>query len=147
MPARTHLLLVDDNRMDVELTLNAFREVGLHSTVHVVTNGPEALDYMFGKGRFSDRRKYPIPNLILLDLKMPGMDGHEVLRQIKAAQPYRRVPVVILTSSQEDNDRAKSYDHGANSYVVKPISFDGFTKVVKQINDYWLQLNEGPPVA
>ena len=140
-----HILLVEDNRMDVELTLDAFHEAKLLNTIHVASNGQEALDYVFGHGRYADRSAFPMPNLILLDLKLPGIDGFEVLRQIKSTPILKRLPVVILTSSKEEGDRALSYDQGANSYLVKPVSFDGFLGVVRQIEGYWLSLNVAPP--
>ena len=140
-----HILLVEDNRMDIELTLDAFRSHHLGNTIAVATDGEDALDYMFSRGKYGDRRSNPVPDLILLDLKMPKMDGFEVLRQIKAAPSVKRIPVVILTSSKEEGDRALSYDCGANSYLVKPVSFEGFLEVVKHIDDYWLTLNVGPP--
>lgn len=142
-----HILLVEDNRMDIELTLDAFKEARLMNTIHVASNGQEALDYVFGLGMYADRNAYPLPNLILLDLKLPGIDGFEVLRQIKGAPLLKRLPVVILTSSKEEGDRALSYDIGANSYLVKPVSFEGFLGVVKQIEGYWLSLNVNPPEA
>ncbi len=145
MNKRAHILLVEDNRMDVELTLDAFREARLGNTIHVAWNGQEALDYLFGHDEYADREVYPLPDLILLDLKMPGIDGHEVLRQIKETPILKRLPVVILTSSKEEGDRALSYDCGANSYLVKPVSFEGFLTVVRQVGDYWLTLNVGPP--
>ena len=141
-----HILLVEDNRMDVELTLDAFREVHLINPVHVVPNGQEALDYLFGQGKYADRETYPLPRLILLDLKLPGIDGFEVLRQIKATPVLKRLPVIILTSSKEDGDRILSYDSGANSYLVKPVSFQGFLDIVRQIKGYWLSLNIEPPL-
>jgi CheY-like chemotaxis protein len=140
-----HILLVEDNRMDVELTLDAFREARLLNTVHVAPNGQDALDYVFGHGKYADRHTYPLPNLILLDLKLPGIDGFEVLRQIKETPILKRLPVIVLTSSKEEGDRALSYDIGANSYLVKPVSFEGFLAVVRQIEGYWLSLNVGPP--
>lgn len=142
-PAR--ILLVEDNRMDVELTLDAFREARLANTIHVASNGQAALDYLFGHGPYADRATYPLPNLILLDLKLPGIDGHAVLRQIKETPELKRLPVIILTSSKEEGDRALSYDNGANSYLVKPVSFAGFLDVVRQLEDYWFTLNVGPP--
>ena len=145
MPTSVHILLVEDNRMDIELTLDAFREARLMNSVHVVSDGPTALDYVFGRGQYVDREKYPIPDLILLDLKLPGMNGFEVLKEIKSTPILKRLPVVILTSSIEEGDRALSYDSGANSYLVKPVSFDGFMDVVRQIEGYWLSLNVGPP--
>ena len=107
-----HILLVEDNRMDVELTLDAFHEAKLLNTIHVASNGQEALDYLFGRGQYADRNAYPMPNLVLLDLKLPGIDGFEVLRQIKSTPILKRLPVVILTSSKEEGDRALSYDQG-----------------------------------
>lgn len=140
-----HILFVEDNRMDVELTIDAFKEARLGNTIHVSENGQEALDYMFGRDKFTDRKLHPLPDIVLLDLKMPGIDGFEVLRQIKESPPLKRIPVIILTSSREEGDRALSYDIGANSYLVKPITFDGFLEVVKQIDQYWILLNVGPP--
>jgi CheY-like chemotaxis protein len=139
------ILLVEDNRMDVELTLDAFREAKLLNAIHVAPNGQDALDYLFGHGTYADRDQHPLPSLILLDLKLPGIDGFDVLRQIKSTSILKRLPVIILTSSKEEGDRALSYDIGANSYLVKPVSFEGFLGVVRQIEGYWLSLNVGPP--
>ncbi len=133
--------------MDVELVLDAFREARLLDTVHVSPNGNDALDYLFGRGRYADRRAFPLPDLVLLDLGLPGVDGFTVLRELKAAPILKRLPVVILTSSREDRDRATTYDSGANSYLVKPVSFSGFLDVVQQIERYWLALNVAPPVG
>jgi len=140
-----HILLVGDNRMDVELTLDAFKEARLLNTIHISPNGQDALDYLFGRGKYADRITYPTPNLVLLDLKLPGVDGFEVLRQVKSAPILKRLPVVVLTSSKEEGDRALTYDIGANSYIVKPVSFDGFLDVIKQIEGYWISLNVAPP--
>jgi len=140
-----HILLVEDNQMDVELTLDAFREARLSNSIHVTRNGQEALDYLFGRGKYAESERHPLPDLVLLDLKMPGIDGFEVLRQIKNTTGLKRLPVIILTSSKEEGDRAMSYDNGANSYLVKPVSFEGFLDVVRSIGDYWLSLNMGPP--
>lgn len=139
-----HILLVEDRRMDVELTLDAFREARLSNTVYVASTGELALDYLFGRGQFADRAMHPIPDLILLDLKLPGVDGHEVLRQIKLTPVLKRIPVVVLTSSEEESDRTRSYDNGVNSFLVKPVSFEGFLRVVKEIDSYWLTLNTRP---
>jgi len=140
-----YILLVEDNRLDAELTLDAFHEAKLLNAIHVAPNGQEALDYLFGKGKYADRKAFPMPNLVLLDLKLPGIDGFEVLRRIKSTPLLKRLPVVILTSSKEEGDRALSYDTGANSYLVKPVSFEGFLGVVRQIEGYWLSLNVAPP--
>jgi CheY-like chemotaxis protein len=140
------ILLVDDNANDVELTLDAFGEVHLPNRIDVARSGREALDRLFGRTRRPDDRWYPLPDLILLDIKMPLIDGFEVLRQIKAAPILRRIPVVILTSSREEGDRATAYESGANSYLVKPVSFDGIVEIVRKIADYWLTVNVGPPL-
>ena len=145
MDRLAHILLVEDNRMDVELTLDAFKEARLLNTIHVSPNGQDALNYLFGRGKYADRINYPMPNMVLLDLKLPGIDGFEVLRQVKSAPILKRLPVVILTSSKEEGDRALTYDIGANSYIVKPVSFNGFLDVIKQIEGYWISLNVAPP--
>jgi CheY-like chemotaxis protein len=145
MQTPAHILLVEDNRMDIELTLDAFHEAQVSNIIHVVQSGHAALDYLMGRGQFNDRQTYPLPRLILLDLKLPGSDGFEILRQIKALPRIKRLPVIILTSSKEEGDRARSYDIGANSYLVKPVSFEGFLTVVQQIDGYWLHLNVAPP--
>lgn len=141
MKKETFILVVDDNRMDIELALDAFREARLVNRIETVESGREALDYLFGLQRFSDRQRFPLPDLILLDLKMSGFD---VLKQIKNTPIIKRIPVVILTSSCEDDDRALCYDLGANSYLVKTASFSGFIETIKQIEHYWLHLNVGP---
>lgn len=143
MDRLAQILLVEDNHMDVVLTMDAFKEARLKNKINVATNGQHALDYLFGRNKYADRKLYPMPNLILLDLKMPGIDGFEVLRQIKNTPMLKRIPVVILTSSKEEGDRTLSYDIGANSYLLKPVSFDGFIEVVKKIDDYWFSLNIG----
>ena len=146
MEKLANILLVEDNKMDIALTLDAFREARLANKIHVARNGEEALQYLFGEGEFADRIRYPLPNIILLDLKMPGIDGLEVLKRVKSTPEIKRIPIIILTSSKEEGDRAMSYDLGANSYLVKPISFDGFLEVVKKVTDYWIALNIEPPL-
>jgi CheY-like chemotaxis protein len=132
--------------MDIELTLDAFRERRLNNSVHAAPGGQEGLDYLFGHGEFADRDKFPLPDLILLDIKMPVVDGHEVLRRIKRFPILKRIPVVVLSTSKEEGDREMSYDNGANGYLVKPVSFDGFLEVVHHIDSYWLSLNVPPPL-
>ena len=146
MSRGAHILLVDDNVMDIEPTLDALREKHLENAVRPLTSGKEALNYLFARNPYANRDAYPLPDLILLDLKMPVVDGHEVLRQIKTSPVLKRIPVIVLTSSREEGDRALSYDNGANSYLVKPVSFEGFLEVVKRIGDYWLSLNVPPPL-
>ena len=141
------ILLVEDNPMDRELTKVALREAGLNIPIHMVQNGTEALEYLFGNKQYADRRTYPLPALVLLDLKLPGVSGFEVLRKIKETPVLKRLIVAVLTSSKEEKDRISSYDAGANSYLVKPVSFDGFVRMVRQVADYWLTLNVGPPDA
>jgi CheY-like chemotaxis protein len=143
--AARRILLVDDARLDIELALDAFRELQLTAQVDVAVGGQEALDLLLGAGRFVDRVAHPLPDLVLLDLKMPGVDGFEVLRQAKVTPATKRIPVVVLSSSTEDRDRARAYDLGANSYLVKPISIDGFLSTVRLVRDYWLALDVGPP--
>jgi len=144
MSRAAHILLVEDRRLDVELTLDAFREADLHNTVQVAWTGEQALDYLFGRGEYGDRDAHPLPDLVLLDLKLPGIDGQEVLRQVKSTPELKRLPVVVLTSSREQRDRLECYDHGVNSFLVKPISFDGFMEVVREVHAYWLGLNVPP---
>jgi len=140
------ILLVEDNEADIDLTLDAFRQVHLANRIHVCRDGQEALDYLFGQGEYAQRATYPLPDIVLLDLKMPGIDGHEVLRRVKGAEGVKRIPIIILTSSKEEGDRMLSYDNGANSYLVKPITFNWFLEVAKQVIDYWLLLNVNPPL-
>ncbi len=109
-------------------------------------SGEEALRYIFGEDEYSDREKYPMPDIILLDLKMPGVSGHDVLAKLKTTEVIKRIPVIILTSSRDEGDRAMGYDLGANSYLVKPISYSGFLEVVKSVTEYWLTLNVEPPL-
>ena len=145
MVKSSHIMLVEDNHMDVELLLEAFRETRPGNKVHVVHSGEEALDYLFGRDAYTDRTAHPLPDLVLLDLKLPGVDGHEVLRQIKDAPNLKRLPIIILSSSQENGDRARCYGYGANGYLVKPASFSGFLNMVRQVTDYWLTLNVHHP--
>lgn len=140
------ILLVDDSASDVELALDAFAERQFGGQIEVARSGQGALDRLFGRPSGADGEPVPLPDLILLDLKMPGIDGFDVLREIKAAPYLKRIPVAILTSSSEEGDRARSYDSGANSYLVKPLSFEGMLEIVDTIGDYWLTLNVGPPL-
>ena len=145
-PRTVRILLVDDNANDVELALDAFKEARLSNHLEVARSGQEVLDRLFGRTRGPDGRRIPLPDLILLDIKMPVIDGFEVLRQVKSAPVLRRIPVVILSSSREEGDRAMTYDTGANSYLVKPISLEGMLEIVRKIKDYWLTINVRPPL-
>ena len=147
MTRTANILLVEDNPMDVELTLDAFRDARLANAIRVAPTGEDALDYLLGRGTYADRDAHPIPDLVLLDLKLPGMSGFDVLRQVKSTAGLRRIPIVILTSSEDEGDRARGYDNGANSYLVKPVSFEGFLEVARRVTDYWVSLNVGPPAA
>ncbi len=139
-----HILLIEDSRMDIELTLSAFQEHPIECKIHVALGGQAGLEYLFGRHEYADRSVYPVPDLVLLDLKMSGVDGHEVLRQIKHSEQLRRIPVVVLSSSIEDQDVAISYDAGANSFLLKPTMFDDFVHVTRQIYEYWLKINVLP---
>jgi two-component system, response regulator len=139
------ILLVDDSVMDVELTLNAWRELQRPCQIEVAKSGAEAFARVQDWATGTCGASCHLPDLILLDLKLPGTDGFEILRQLKGTPALRRTPVVILTSSREDEDRAMAYDLGANSYLVKPVSFAGFVSLVTSIDDYWLALNLRPP--
>jgi len=139
------ILLVEDNPNDVELTLHAFKKHKLANSIHVARDGQEALDYLFGELGNGDGAGHGPPKVILLDLKLPKIDGLEVLRTIRADPSLRTVPVVILTSSREERDVVESYNLGVNSYIVKPIEFDKFVETVRALEFYWLLLNE-PPV-
>lgn len=138
------ILLVEDNPDDVKLTLRALKKNNIMNEVVVAQDGVEALDYLFGTGTYAGRDTSIKPQVILLDLKMPKIDGPEVLQRIRADERTKLVPVVILTTSSEDRDRLDSYELGANSYIRKPVDFNQFTLAVKQLGLYWLVLNEAP---
>ncbi len=139
------ILLVEDNPDDEALTLDALEANRVGNKVVVARNGVEALDYMFGEGAWAGRKVTELPAVVLLDLKLPKIDGLDVLRRIREDPRTRMTPVVILTSSNEDEDRLKGYTLGANSYVRKPVDFDEFVKAAGQLGLYWLLLNEAPP--
>jgi two-component system response regulator len=139
-----HILLVEDNEAHAELVIRGMRDQQVANLIHHVLDGEQALDYLFARGSFTDPVKNPRPNLILLDLRLPRVDGLEVLRTIKTTPHLLRIPVVILTSSDAETDIARSYDHHANSYVVKPLDFKTFTKLMKDLGFYWLGWNAKP---
>ena len=138
------ILLVEDNPDDVTLTLRALKKSNIKNEVIVVGDGIEAVDYLFGTGKFAGRDTGILPQVVLLDLKMPKMDGLEVLHRIRADERTRVLPVVILTTSSEDKDKVDSYKLGANSYIRKPVDFNQFVAAVQQLGLYWLVLNEAP---
>jgi CheY-like chemotaxis protein len=138
------ILLVEDNPNDLELTLHALKHNHLGNHVQVARDGAEALDFIFGRGAFSGRDPNHAPRVILLDLKMPKVDGLEVLRQLRADERTRNVPVVVLTSSKEEPDIRASYSLGVNSYIVKPVDFEKFNEAIRVLGLYWLLLNQSP---
>ena len=140
------ILLVEDNPNDVELTLHAFKRNNLTNRVHIVRDGAEALEFIFATGAYAGRKVENGPKVILLDLKLPLVDGLEVLREVKADPRTRAIPVVVLTSSREERDIVESYNLGVNSYIVKPVDFEQFTEAVRQLGLYWLFLNQPPSV-
>jgi two-component system, response regulator len=140
------LLLVEDNQHDEELVLRALRKNNIRNEVVVTRDGAEALDYLFATGVHAGRNAAEQPTVVLLDLKLPKIDGLEVLRRIRADERTRLLPVVILTSSKEDKDRMMGYTSGANSFVRKPIEFVEFSEAIAQLGLYWLLLNEPPPL-
>ena len=138
------ILLVEDNPDDQALTLRAFKRSNIMNEVLVVHDGVEALDYLFAQGAYADRDPTQLPELVLLDLKLPRIDGLEVLRRLRADARTRLLPVVVLTSSDEERDIVESYSLGANSYIRKPVDFTQFTEAVRQLGLYWLVLNTSP---
>jgi len=144
VPDRVEILLVEDNAADAELTIRSLRRSGLAERLHHVRDGVEALDFLLGTGPHADRAGDPPPRVILLDIKLPRLDGIEVLRCIKSYERLRSTPVVMLTSSREETDVLHSYRLGANSYVPKPVDFDRFAQVVRDLGLYWLGINEPP---
>jgi two-component system response regulator len=144
MPPDRNILLVEDNPDDEALTLRALKKNRIANEVVVCRDGAEALDYLFSRGAYAGRDGSDLPQVILLDLKLPKVDGLEVLRQIRADGRTSMVPVVILTSSREDEDIARSYQLGANSYVRKPVDFVEFSEAARQLGMYWLLLNQAP---
>jgi len=139
------ILLVEDNDAHADLVIRGMRDQQVANKIHHVTDGEQALDYLFGRGAYTDPLLNPRPNLVLLDLRLPRVDGLEVIRIIKATPSLLRIPVVILTSSDAESDIVKSFDYHANSYVVKPLDFKTFTKIIKDLGSYWLGWNAKPP--
>jgi CheY-like chemotaxis protein len=140
---QVEILLVEDNALDAELTTRALQNGGLANKLLWVRDGQQALDFLFRDGDYSGREN-TVPRLVLLDLKMPKVDGMEVLKAVKANEKTRRIPVVVMTSSQEEKDVAQTYDMGVNSYVVKPVDFNSFAELARQAGYYWLAINRTP---
>jgi len=139
------ILLVEDNEHDEELALRALHKNQIGNQTVVARDGVEALDYLFATGKYADRNPAELPTVVLLDIKLPKIDGLEVLRRLRADERTKLLPVVILTSSKEDKDRLVGYANGANSFVRKPIEFSEFSEAIRQLGLYWLILNEPPP--
>jgi two-component system response regulator len=140
---QVEILLVEDNERDAELTMRALKKGGLANKLLWVKDGQQALDYLFRSGEFSAREDV-VPRMVLLDLKMPRIDGIEVLRAVKADERTKRIPVIVMTSSQEESDVAQTYELGVNSYVVKPVDFAAVAETVRQAGYYWLAINRTP---
>jgi len=138
------ILLVEDDPNDVFLIQRAFRRINLANPIQVVQDGEAAVLYLSGQEPYADRDRYPFPILVLLDLKLPRRSGLEVLEWLRQQPKLKRLPVVVLTSSRENSDLNRAYDLGANSYLVKPVAFDGLLEMVRSLNQYWLILNEKP---
>ena len=145
MPDKT-ILLVEDNADDEALTVRALKKSNVVNNLVIARDGVEALDYLFSTGIYAGQHVGVLPSLVLLDLKLPKLDGLEVLRRLRADERTKRLPVVVLTSSKEEQDLVKSYNYGANSYIRKPVDFNQFTEAVQQLGMYWLMLNEAPPL-
>jgi len=141
------ILLVEDNPQDLELALRALHKARLSNRIHIARDGAEALDYVFCEGAFAGRQITNTPKVILLDLKLPKVDGLEVLKRIKDDPRTKTIPVVVLTSSKEQNDVVESYRLGVNSYIVKPVNFESFSEAVGHIGLYWLLINQSPKLV
>jgi two-component system, response regulator len=147
VPTDKVILLCEDNPDDEALTLRALRKNNISNAVEVARDGAQAIDYLFGTGAHAGRDVSLLPQIVLLDLNLPKLDGLEVLKRIRSDARTRLLPVVVLTSSKQEQDLVESYSHGANSYIRKPVDFVQFTEAVRQLGLYWLVLNEAPPPA
>ena len=138
------ILLVEDNRDHAELVMRNMEEFQVVNTILLVEDGQAALDYLYGRGKYADRRQFPMPHLMLLDLRLPKVDGLDVLKEVKSDEALRPMPVVILTTSDAERDMAMAYEYHANSYVTKPVNFDDFSRLLKDLGFYWLAWNKHP---
>ena len=142
MDRAVEILLVEDSDEDAELTMRALQKQKLGNAMYRVSDGAAALDFLFARGPFAMRQGLQMPRVVLLDLKMPKLNGLEVLRALKAEESTRQVPIVVLTSSKEDRDLKEAYELGVNSYIVKPVEFDKFVQAIETLRLYWISLNE-----
>ena len=145
MSKEIEILIVDDSESDTELTVHALRKAKLANEIHIVDDGEQALDYLFCRGAFTDRSFADPPRVVLLDLKMPKVDGIEVLRAVRGDPRTKAIPIVVLTSSKEQRDLVESYNLGVNAYIQKPVDFERFREVIEHIGMFWLVVNEAPP--
>jgi two-component system, response regulator len=141
---KIEILIVEDNQNDVEMALRAFKKNNLTNQIKVVGDGEEALDFIYARDKFADRKDQCHPRIILLDLKLPKVDGLEVLKELKNNPETKIIPVIVLTSSKEEKDMVESYRLGVNSYIIKPVGFDKFIEAVREVGLYWLLLNQQP---
>jgi two-component system response regulator len=144
-PLPTDILLIEDNPLEVELTVRPLRELDPDSRIEVARDGEEALDFLFGRGSFRHRSSAPLPRLVLLDLKLPKVDGFEVLRALRANSRTSMIPVVVLTSSDDPRELAQCYQLGANSCVLRPVRYEEFSEAIQSVARYWLSFNQAPP--
>jgi CheY-like chemotaxis protein len=147
MARRKSILVADDSEADIVILQRAFLKAGINANVYSVRDGQEAIDYLTGVGEFTDRKAHPLPCLVLLDLKMPKLDGFDVLRWLEEQPTLKKLPVTVLTSSDEEKDVDRAYGLGANSYLVKPSSLGGYSGLVAKLYEYWVELNRPPGVA
>lgn len=145
--APLNILLVEDNPAHAELVIRSFKDHEIASNIYHVANGELALDYLFRRRDFTDEEAYPLPHIILLDIRMPKVNGIDVLKELKASEELRHIPVVILTTSEAEQDVANAYKHYVNSYLVKPVEFDKFMKLMEELGFYWLRWNHNQKIA
>ncbi len=138
------ILMIEDNYDHAELSMRCLMDARVANNIYHVDDGAKALDYLFGRGYYTDRAQFPLPNIILLDLRLPKIDGLQVLRMIKEDQKLRNIPVVVLTTSQEERDMLKAYEYHVNSYLTKPVAFDEFSRMLQDLGFYWIAWNKAP---
>ncbi len=135
-----HILIVEDSPVDYETTVRALKKAGISNNITHCEDGDQALDYLFHRGTYNDSTKYPKPGVILLDLNLPGTDGREVLAELKSCNELKKIPVIVLTTSSDEKDIEQCYEHGANSYIHKPVDIEGFFKAIERLTNYWFEI-------